>query len=193
MHPDGFVYIEEFLSETDQQALVRFGESLHFHPFIMRGQPSRRGIARFGYNYGTAGGVTDDPLPIPEILLPIRDRAAAAAGLQAADFQSALFTRYEPGAPIGWHRDLPMFGPVVLGISLLGRCTFKLRHKDNPKQVLSMILEPRSLYVLGGSARSEWEHSIPPARELRYSITFRSRKNNRGETKTRREPEVLNA
>jgi alkylated DNA repair dioxygenase AlkB len=194
MNPNGFLYIEGFLSEEEEQGLVRFGETLKFQPFIMRGQPSRRGIFRFGYNYGTAGGAKDEPAPIPPVLIPVREKATAIAGLRSEDFQSALFTRYEPGAPIGWHRDLPMFGPVVLGISLLGRCTFKLRHKDNPCHVLSLVLEPRSLYVLGGAARSEWEHSIPPAKELRYSITFRSlKRTNRNGTKAGREHEVINA
>jgi DNA oxidative demethylase len=39
---------------------------------------------------------------------------------------------------------------------------------------LAIELEPRSVYVFAGAARSEWQHSIPPAKELRYSITFRT-------------------
>ena len=38
----------------------------------------------------------------------------------------------------------------------------------------SLVLEPRSAYLLRGSARHQWEHSIPPAEELRYSVTFRN-------------------
>jgi len=34
--------------------------------------------------------------------------------------------------------------------------------------------EPRSLYIMTGEARRVWEHSIPPVKEPRYSITFRS-------------------
>jgi alkylated DNA repair dioxygenase AlkB len=36
-----------------------------------------------------------------------------------------------------------------------------------------VIAEPGSAYLLSGAARSEWEHSIPPVEQLRYSITFR--------------------
>jgi alkylated DNA repair dioxygenase AlkB len=36
------------------------------------------------------------------------------------------------------------------------------------------ILEQRSAYLLRGAARCDWEHSIPPAEELRYSVTFRT-------------------
>jgi alkylated DNA repair dioxygenase AlkB len=35
-------------------------------------------------------------------------------------------------------------------------------------------LAPRSLYVMRRKIRSDWEHSIPPVKELRYSITFRT-------------------
>ena len=36
------------------------------------------------------------------------------------------------------------------------------------------VLEPRSGYVLAAASRTSWQHSIPPAEELRYSITFRT-------------------
>jgi hypothetical protein len=32
----------------------------------------------------------------------------------------------------------------------------------------------RSVYLMRGPSRDEWEHSIPAVDELRYSITFRS-------------------
>ena len=35
---------------------------------------------------------------------------------------------------------------------------------------------PRSLYLMDGEARSQWEHSIPPVEARRYSITFRTMK-----------------
>jgi hypothetical protein len=38
---------------------------------------------------------------------------------------------------------------------------------------LAQIL-PRSGYVLSGAARYAWQHSIPPTKALRYSITFRT-------------------
>jgi hypothetical protein len=36
------------------------------------------------------------------------------------------------------------------------------------------MLEPRSAYLLRGDVRNDWEHSIPAADRLRYSVTFRS-------------------
>jgi alkylated DNA repair protein (DNA oxidative demethylase) len=39
--------------------------------------------------------------------------------------------------------------------------------------VYEVELAPRSAYVLAGAARSNWQHSIPPVPDLRFSITFR--------------------
>ena len=37
-----------------------------------------------------------------------------------------------------------------------------------------VTLEPRSVYLLTGAARTAYEHHIPPAAALRYSVTFRT-------------------
>ena len=80
----------------------------------------------------------------------------------------------EPGAAIGWHRDRSVFGDVV-GISLLSSCTFRLRRKQGARwQRANLTVEPRSIYLLRGPSRTEWEHSIPAVNTLRYSITFRN-------------------
>jgi alkylated DNA repair dioxygenase AlkB len=39
---------------------------------------------------------------------------------------------------------------------------------------INVPLAPRSAYLLSGPARQVWEHSIPEAEALRYSITFRN-------------------
>jgi alkylated DNA repair dioxygenase AlkB len=99
--------------------------------------------------------------------------------------EHALVAEYAPGAAIGWHRDRPVFGEVI-GISFASACRFRFRRPlPNPPpragegtvgvwERRSTLLEPRSAYVLRGAARCEWEHSIPPAEELRYSVTFRT-------------------
>ena len=85
-----------------------------------------------------------------------------------------MVTEYEPGAPIGWHRDRPQFEDVI-GISLASPCTFRFRRKKGAGwERASFIAEPRSAYLLRGPARTEWQHSIPPVEALRYSITFRT-------------------
>ena len=79
-----------------------------------------------------------------------------------------------PGAAIGWHRDAYPFD-IVIGISLLSASRFRVRRgKVRAWETAEVPLPPRSIYVLTGPARTEWEHSIPPVKELRYSVTFRT-------------------
>ena len=39
---------------------------------------------------------------------------------------------------------------------------------------IALTVEPRSLYVMAGPARSAWEHSITPVKQRRFSITLRT-------------------
>jgi alkylated DNA repair protein (DNA oxidative demethylase) len=104
----------------------------------------------------------------------LRERCARLAGLDPAELAQILFTRYPPGATIGWHRDAPVFGTVV-GVSLLSACRMRFRRTvGGDPIVFERVLERRSAYVLAGSARWAWQHSIPPTKELRYSVTFRT-------------------
>jgi len=173
-YPNGFHYFEEAISKQEEADLLHFIQKLDFQPYVMRGQASRRGIVRFGFDYGPVGGNHHKVSPFPPELISLRENAATIASLPAKEFVASVVTQYAPGATIGWHSDMTMFGPVVFGISLQGSCLFKLRPKIEPRNVLSLRLEPRSLYVMEGDVRSEWEHSIPPVKALRYSITFRT-------------------
>ena len=83
-------------------------------------------------------------------------------------------TEYPPGAGIGWHKGRSVFGDVV-GISLLSSCIFRMRRRMGHRfERKSLTAEPRSVYLLRGASRTEWQHSIPGVEALRYSITFRN-------------------
>jgi alkylated DNA repair dioxygenase AlkB len=91
-----------------------------------------------------------------------------------------MVTEYSPGAAIGCHRDRSIFGEVI-GVSLASQCTLRFRRKIGHKwDRASIILDPRSAYLLKGPVRTGWEHSIPAVATLRYSITFRTMKSKAG-------------
>jgi len=102
--------------------------------------------------------------------MPLRERAADFAGVPAQSLQQVLVTEYAPGAAIGWHRDKPMFEDGI-ALSFLAPCTLRLRRPQEEGWERRCIeLRPRSAYLL----RGEWEHSIAPMGELRFSVTFRN-------------------
>jgi len=155
---------------------------LVFSDVKMRGQVARRRTAHFGWLYGYESGRIEPGPPIPAPLLPLRDRAARLGGVAPEELVEVLVTEYPPDAGIGWHLDKWMFG-VVIGVSLLGPCRMRFQHhparrsegaSHSPPETWTQPLEPRSAYVLAGAARWDWEHSIPPSRTPRYSITYRT-------------------
>jgi alkylated DNA repair dioxygenase AlkB len=104
----------------------------------------------------------------------LRERAASFAAVEPTALAEALITEYSPGAAIGWHKDAYPFD-LVIGISLVSASRFRFRRgKVRAWETAELPLPPRSIYVLTGPARTEWEHSIPPVKELRYSVTFRT-------------------
>jgi len=49
---------------------------------------------------------------------------------------------------------------------------------------IELELAPRSAYVMQGEIRWQWQHHIPPTRQLRYSITFRTLRDSPGRAPT---------
>jgi alkylated DNA repair dioxygenase AlkB len=172
--PEGFVYRPELVAPEQEAELIEHFRELDFREFEFQGYLGKRRVVSFGLHYDFAERRVREAAGLPAFLLPLRDRAAGFAGLAAAAFEHALVTEYAPGAAIGWHRDRPVFGDVV-GISFGSACRFRFRRKHGSGwERASLVLEPRSAYLLRGPARQQWEHSIPSAEELRYSVTFRS-------------------
>ena len=172
--PEGMKYEEDFLSVSEEQALLEDIASLPFKEFEFHGFTGKRKTVSFGWRFDFNGGELSKTDDIPNFLKDLRARAEAYAGNARTSFQQVLVTEYAPGAGIGWHKDRSVFGDVV-GISLLSPCTFRLRKrslKGFTRQ--NLIAEPRSVYLLRGPVRTEWEHSIPGVETLRYSITFRN-------------------
>jgi alkylated DNA repair protein (DNA oxidative demethylase) len=181
--PAGFFYQPEFVTVAEERQLVTEIERLDFKHVEMHGGVARRRVAHFGWSYGYYSRRTKPGEPLPVFLLPFRERAAGWAHIVADEFVEALVTEYPPDATIGWHRDAPMFGDVIAGISLLGMSRMRFRPYVSPKDQRGLPsrratheveLEARSAYLISGDARRDFEHSIPAVASLRYSITFRT-------------------
>jgi alkylated DNA repair dioxygenase AlkB len=172
--PPGLRYVADLVSPSEEAGLLAGVRALDFAAIEMRGQVARRRTVHFGWVYGyESWRITPGP-PLPAFLEPLRARCAALLAIEPAALAETLVTEYPPGAGIGWHRDAPQFGPVV-GVSLLSVCRMRLRSGTGAaRQVRTMVLEPRSAYVLDGDVRWRWQHHIPPIRAPRYSVTFRT-------------------
>jgi alkylated DNA repair dioxygenase AlkB len=174
------LYQPAFLSEHEEAELLGILQGLPFAAFDFPGYKAKRRVVEYGWEYDFGSRKATTTRRIPEFLLPFRERAAAFAGLSPEDLVEAVVT--DPaGAPIGWHRDGPQF-EVIIGISLASaaRMRFKPFKRGGRKSVgaepagkiLSLILEPRSIYMMRRATRWKFQHSIPAVESLSYSITF---------------------
>ncbi len=170
----GLAFAEAFVTVEEEQALIAGIEGVALAPFRFQGWLGKRVTASFGWHYDFDRGQMGQAEPMPDWLLPVRDRAATFARLPAAALVQALLIRYDPGAGIGWHRDRPVFEHVV-GLSLGVPATMRFRRRSaGGFERASVPLPPRSIYHLSGEVRHGWEHSIAPMDETRWSVTFRS-------------------
>jgi hypothetical protein len=163
--PEGFDYREEFITPEEERSLIAHVLELPMQPYKFREFEAKRLV----YNFG------DSDEPFPSWLKEISLRAEKEFRLPKHSLSSAHLIHYPAGVPIGWHRDTPPHD-IVVGISLNSSARFRLRKRREDKkwERFEATLEPRSIYTMAGPARYEWEHSIPPVEETRYSLTFRT-------------------
>jgi len=165
---------DDLVTRAEEQALIERIDGTSLSPFRFQGWTGKRLTSSYGWSYDFDAGRLQRGDPMPDWLLPIRDRAAVFAGLRADDLVHALLIRYDPGAGIGWHKDRPAFEHVV-GISLGAPSTMRFRRRVGVRfERASAALPPRGAYYMIGEARDGWKHSITEMEQVRWSVTFRS-------------------
>jgi len=191
--PHGLVFEHDFLSAADESELLEWFTTLPFREARFKTYYARRRVVSFhsaaleeGYDS------SDDDLapvgPPPPLIQRLRARVAAFVARHDRriaptpdSFVHVLVSEYQPGTPIGWHRDKPQYG-VVAGISLGSRARMRFRPlpapgewtRVDPKTLIVLDLEPRSIYLMRDDIRWRWQHSILPTKGLRYSVTMRT-------------------
>lgn len=186
--PQGLEYRPEFVSPAEEAELLGRIDDADWLTDIARR------VAHFGYKYDYSNRRLDDFArigPLPEWLLWLARRARTAATPDIADlldaeqpFEQAIINEYLPGQGIAPHIDRDCFGPVVATVSLGSAVNMDFVRDDTSQRYVER-LEPRSLAIMSGDARSIWRHGIAKRRsdlwqgcrfqrQRRVSITFRT-------------------
>ncbi|UBF26976.1 alpha-ketoglutarate-dependent dioxygenase AlkB [Kovacikia minuta CCNUW1] len=175
----GLRYLPDYLTAAEEGALVAAIEQAGWENGGMR-----RLVRQFGYRYSfsrrsMAPGDFREALPNWGASIA---RRLHQGNLLPAVPNQMLANRYLPGEGISFHVDAAEFNEIA-ALSLLSACVMEFRHgKTGEKQ--KIWLEPRSLLILEGAARWDWQHGIPyrkrdrhagreQLREPRISLTFR--------------------
>jgi alkylated DNA repair dioxygenase AlkB len=177
MLPEGMRYEEEFLTPEEEQHWIGFAQAQPLAQMNYKGYLAKRRVVSFGGKYDYVANRLNEGPPIPAELDALRAKVSRWSGIAPEAFTQVLVAEYREGTPLGWHRDVPDFEDVV-GVSLLSEAVIRFRPypPDAPKKadIVKLTVQPRSIYLLRGPARWEWQHNVAAVATLRYSITFRT-------------------
>jgi alkylated DNA repair dioxygenase AlkB len=176
--PAGLWYLPDFLTGDEEDELLTALAPLDWDGrgvLEKRGKIVRRREVDFLQNYDRRKRGTTPGLPLPTFLDQVRVRVAAAASLTPTDIEQIITALYRPGAGIDWHTDaIKAFGETICSVSLGSPCTMQFRRNKAEGVSYRMTLAPRSLLIMQGPARWEYQHHIPSVKQTRYSITLRT-------------------
>jgi alkylated DNA repair dioxygenase AlkB len=147
----------------------------------------QRRVQHYGYRYDyKARMITPDmqAAPLPPWLQELARRLQQDGSTPTLPDQ-VIVNEYLPGQGIADHIDcVPCFGDGILSLSLESGCEMRFTEQTTRVQV-PLWLAPRSLLLLQGAARYQWQHGIPARksdlhngqrvqRGRRVSLTFRT-------------------
>jgi alkylated DNA repair dioxygenase AlkB len=170
--PDGLLYVPDFLTAEEQDALLTELRALDYEHDMFRGQRLKRGYAQFGFSYVSTGRKLASAAEMPNFLQVLIEKAQSLHQ-SCEPFNQCIVTHYPPNSGIGWHTDAPRFGECVVGVSLGGQARFQFRPNGSEEVSYEIKAVPGSLYLMQGPARWDYQHQVVPVKAERYSLTFR--------------------
>ena len=184
---NGLRYRPDFITVDEEEALLVWigGQELsRARGGERREYEAKRRHANFGWSYDFKNERLVPGPPLPPFLGRFARRIEKWLDLPRGRVVEALINEYSVGAGLGWHRDNEKFEHII-GVSLAGWVKIRFRplpsrsknttiYDSDSSGLVGIELEPRSVYLMQGPVRWDWQHSVAPARTLRYSITFRT-------------------
>lgn len=177
----GLTYVPDYITLGQEADLITIIDK---QPWLT---DLKRRAQHYGYKYDYTARRVDASMKIeeiPEWLQGYCDNLENKGHFPKKPDQ-VIINEYQPGQGITSHIDCtPCFEEAIASISLGSPCIMDFIHsKTNEK--ISVLLEPRSLFVLSGDARYLWKHSIAGRKNDKYngeiiqrnrriSLTFRN-------------------
>ena len=176
----GLDYIADYISAEHEQALL---QEIDHNDWL---SDLKRRVQHYGYKYDYKARAVDAKAylgPMPAWASGLCQKFVADKIFPVIPDQM-IVNEYLPGQGISAHIDcVPCFGEMIASLSLGSSCIIEFSYPGTGDKK-ELLLEERSLVVLSGPARYEWQHAIPArksdvidgtktARKRRVSLTFR--------------------
>jgi alkylated DNA repair dioxygenase AlkB len=147
----------------------------------------QRQVQHYGFKYDYKSRSIDESQrigPLPQWSQLIIDKMISLKIVETRPDQ-LIVNKYEPGQGIAMHVDCePCFDDTIVSLSLGSDIVMNFKRAMADVAKVPLLLERRSLTVLRGEARYQYQHGIDPRkkdkfhghqweRETRISLTFR--------------------
>lgn len=176
----GLTYIPDYISASSSEQLLFTIDRQIWSTAL------KRKVQHYGYKYDyKKRSLSSMHLgALPNWALDMAQRLTLE-GLTEKLPSQVIVNEYQPGQGIASHIDcVPCFGDTIISLSLGGTCVMEFTH-GKTKEKIPVLLLPRSIIILQGAARYEWQHGIPArktdkyqarvfVRTRRVSLTFRT-------------------
>ncbi|CAN0365796.1 unnamed protein product, partial [Ectocarpus fasciculatus] len=183
--PKGFLLRENFVSESDESELVGWlkdDSSLSWERAVEGRRVLQFGPARYDYDQQRVVLSPEAP-EIPEVL---RKMLARLPDKLSERLVQCIVNEYSPDDAIPFHIDDDAFGENIVVFCFgesrplrMRRCcdpaVDELQPSDQKRcyEKWEYQIRSRGCYQLSGDGRYAWEHSVPPGKGRRISVTFR--------------------
>lgn len=177
----GLTYITDYITPAQEAELISIIDQ---QPWLT---DLKRRVQHYGWKYDYTAKRVDESMRLgnlPEWLL------GCCEGLKEQVYfpkipDQVIINEYQPGQGIEAHIDcVPCFEETIASISLGSPALMDFMHSKT-NQKISVLLEPRGLFVINGDARYIWKHGIAGrktdkingqvfSRSRRISMTFRN-------------------
>lgn len=166
--PNGLIYLENFITSDEEEFLI---ENIDCMPWDTK-------ISRRRQQYGFPYDIGKKKLNTLEQVPPIPKWLDDTISIKLYDLkympqlaEQVIINEYLPGQGIAAHTDSPVFGPVVVSVSLLSPVVMEFIKYANSNrtrpavlgdsyQYYNLVLQPRSALILTDEARYQWQHKI---------------------------------
>jgi alkylated DNA repair dioxygenase AlkB len=160
----GLKLITDFISESEEKEIL---SNLSPPKKTTKSKLLRNSIKRYGSSLPYETDMISDT--VPDYLDKISQKIVDAGYLEIKP-NSVSINEYLKGNAIAPHIDSKTSGEVISVLSLLSDATMVFT-KDT--ETFSIQLPSRSLVQIRNEIRYDWKHSVPPVKDIRYSIVFR--------------------
>ncbi|CAK1578844.1 unnamed protein product [Parnassius mnemosyne] len=158
-NPEGLLLVEDFINIDEEKAFVDL-----FNFKETNSSLKNRQVKHFGYEFRYGSNDVDLNSPLPDKIPKECDilwTRLKSYGIDLDPPDQLTVNKYMPGQGIPSHVDKHSpFGPTILSLSLGSSVVMDWKHHSGKS--LPIIIPARSMLVMQGEARYDWQHGIQP-------------------------------